>query len=331
MENLYRKRIPKRSTHQRVVDLLRLSPDKFQQFQGLAKQYLGESVLHANIRKPKNKIKKSTWRTIRDVDSPSTLAALIHMEQSAHDDPDNEFHTGGGLLEGASSLFNGLWYSVGLGPEFQNWFGSFDYDAPENKPTKLDNHYAEIVQQSYKPITDRVDEIGDWDRDTSLDTDRYSTWVDDIDQAVHVAIRGTKANMSDIISDFHIIANNTSGNVDELTEYLEKVKDKYSEYELDASAHSLGSSELLEAGVNNPDLGFDRYNLFNPGQNPLWGLNNAQSAMDNDKFHWYLNSGDVLSNTFTSLLNDGTQVTWAKPGHSPLANHGLAQWTSEQY
>ena len=266
---------------------------------------------------------------IRDVDSPNTLAALMHMEQSAHDDPDNEFHKGGGLTEGASSIFNGLWYSIGLGPEFQNWFGSFDYDAPENKPTAEDNLYAAIVQQSYKPIDDRVDEIGDWDRVESLDTDRYSTWVDEKDHQVHVAIRGTLGNSADLIADFHVIANNTSGNVDELTEYLEKVKQEYSDYELDASAHSLGSSELLEAGVNNPELGYERFNLFNPGQNPLWGLDNANAAVQDEKFHWYLNSGDILSNTFVSMINENTQVTWAKPGHSPLNNHGIAQWTEE--
>ena len=329
MENLYRKRMPKRSSHQRVIDLLRLSPSKFSQFQGLAKQFLGESVLHPKIPQPKNKIKKSTWKRISDVDSPSTLAALIHMEESAHDDPDNEFHKGGGLTEGASSIFNGLWYSIGLGPEFQDWFGSFDYDAPENKPNKEDNHYAAIVQQSYTPIDDRVDEIGDWDRVPSLDTDRYSTWIDEKDQQVHVAIRGTLANVSDILADFHVIANNTSGNVEELTEYLEKVAEQYGDYELDASGHSLGSSELLEAGVNNPDLGYERFNLFNPGQNPLWGLDNANAAIENEKFHWYLNSGDLLSNTFASMIQEETNVTWAKPGHSPINNHGIAQWVDE--
>ena len=331
MENLYRKKFPKRNFHQSVVDLLRLSPEQFDQFQQLADQFQGNGVLHEKIKRPKNKILPKTWETLANVDSASTLAAMIHMERGAHNDPDSHFHEGGGLWEGGYSLFNGLWNGIGLGPEFQNWFGSFDYDASENKPTKLDNQYAHILQQSYKPIDERDEQVGDWVRDDSLDTDKYSVWVDDGDHEVHVSIRGTKLNTSDLFADLHVIYNNTSGNVEELTTFLEKVVEKYGDYTLDASAHSLGGSELLEYGVNNPDAGFDRYNLFNPGQNPMWGLDNAQQAIDSDKFNWYLNSGDVLSNTFASLVNDGTHVTWAKPSHSPLNNHGVAQWTGDTY
>lgn len=311
--------------------MLRISPDQFTQFQQLANQFNGKGVLHEKIKLPKNKILPDTWTTLGNVDSPSTLAALIHMERSAHNDPKSHFHEGGGLWEGASSIFNSLWNTVGWGPEFQSWFGSFDYDASQNKPTKLDNQYAQILQQSYKAIDERDEQVGEWIRDDLLDTDKYSVWVDEGDKEVHVSIRGTKLNMDDIVSDIHVIFNNTSGNADELVTFLEKVADKYGDYALDASAHSLGGSELLEAGVQNPDLGFDRYNLFNPGHNPLWGLGNAQQAIDNDKFYWYLNSGDILSNTFASMVDDNTHVTWSKPGHSPLDNHGVQQWVGDTY
>ena len=331
MQNLYKKKFPKRTFHQGVVDLLRLSPEQFGQFQQLADQFQGKGYLHKNIPRPKNKILPKTWETLASVDSPSTLAALIHMERSAHNDHKSSFHEGGGLWEGASSLFNGLWNTVGLGPEFQSWFGSFDYDAQENKPTKLDNQYAHILQQSYKPVGERDDAVDNWVRDDALDSDKYSVWVDDDDHEVHVSIRGTKLNTEDLFADLHVIFNNTSGNVDELTEFLEQVVDKYGDYTLDGSAHSLGGSELLEYGVQNPDSKFARYNLFNPGHNPLWGLGNAQQAIENEKFNWYLNSGDVLSNTFASMVNDDTHVTWAKPSHSPLNNHSVSQWTGDEY
>ena len=105
MQNLYRKKMPKRTFHQSVVDLLRLSPEQFDEFQTLAKQHLGEDTLHEGIPRPKNKILPSTWRTIADVDSPNTLAAMIHAERGAHNDHTNNFHEGGGLWEGAYSLF----------------------------------------------------------------------------------------------------------------------------------------------------------------------------------------------------------------------------------
>ena len=330
MENLYKKRRPTRTFHQSVIDVLRMSPDQFAQFQTLAGQHAGGPPLHTSIPRPKNKILPSTWATLRDVDTPSTLAALMHVEKNAHEDHNSEFHEGGGLWDGTKSLFNGLWYSIGLGPEFENWFGSFDYNAAENKPSKLDNQFAQIVMQSYEKPEDRVDELGDWDRVEALDTERYSVWVDESDKQVHVAVRGTVASMSDLLSDIHILYDNTSGNVDDLVEYLEKVKDLYPGYELDASGHSLGGSELLEAGVEHPDLGYN-YNLFNPGHNPFWGLGNAKAAVEDEHFHWYLNSGDMISNTFSGLLEDGTDVHWSKPKHSPLKNHGLAQWTGEEY
>lgn len=111
--------------------------------------------------------------------------------------------------------------------------------------------------------------------------------------------------------------------MEDLVSYLEKVADKYGDdWILDATGHSLGGNELLEAGVQNPELGYDRLNLMNPGMNPGWGLNNAQLAIDDPKFHWYLNSGDLISNGYASMISDETQVTWSKPAHSPLHNHG---------
>ena len=64
--------------------------------------------------------------------------------------------------------------------------------------------------------------------------------------------------------------------------------------------------------------------------NPGWGLNNAQAAIDDPQFHWYLNTGDMLSNGFASMVGEDTAVTWSKPDHSPLHNHGVAQWSCDK-
>mgnify|MGYP003719733625 FL=1 len=122
MENLYKRRFPKRNYHQRVTDVLRMSEQQFGQFQGAAQQFLGESVLVPNLKRPRNKLLPSSLRIIRDIDHPGTLATLIHMERVAHDDQSKDYHSGGGLLETATSLFSSLWNTVGLGPEFNSWF-----------------------------------------------------------------------------------------------------------------------------------------------------------------------------------------------------------------
>ena len=126
MENLYKRRFPKRNFHQRVTDVLRLSENQFGQLQGASKQFLGESVLVPNLKRPRNKLLPSSLRTIRDLDHPGTLATLMHMEQLAHNDPEKDYHAGGGLTETTTSLLSSLWNTIGLGPEFNEWFGFYD-------------------------------------------------------------------------------------------------------------------------------------------------------------------------------------------------------------
>ena len=327
MQNLYKRRFPKRTFHQRVIDVLRMSQSQFAQFQGVAKQFLGESVLHPNIKQPKNKLLPSSLRTIRDMDHPGTLAALMHLENIAHKDTTKEFHEGGGLVEAGTSILHSLWNTVGLGPEFNDWFNFYDYDSPENKISSEDREFAEFVQQSYKEQDERITDIGDWVRDSSIGNDKFSVWVDREDDRVHVALRGTKANMGDLASDLHILMNNKSGNEQEIYEYLEQVQEKYPDAKLDASGHSLGANQLIEVFEKHQDLHYDRVNLFSPGTNPMWALDDSKLAVQDERFYFYLNSGDVLSNTFVSLLpSERENVYWAKPTHNPLNNHGISQW-----
>ena len=82
MDNLYKRKFPKRSRHETVVDLLRLNDSQFKQFQDVAGQYMGGALVHKKIRRPRNKLLPRTLRTLRNVDSPQTLAALIGIPYS---------------------------------------------------------------------------------------------------------------------------------------------------------------------------------------------------------------------------------------------------------
>lgn len=325
MKNLYKRRIPKRSVHENVIDVLRMSPKQFEQFQKVASQYQGVDVLHESILRPQNKLLPSAIEAVRTVQSPSELAAMIHLEQNAHNDPSKDFHAGGGILETTRSIFSSLWNTIGLGPEFSDWFNFFDYKSPENQID--DKRFAEIIQESYKTEDERIDEIGDWDRDETLSDDTFTVWVDQDDNEVHVALRGTKANTSDIVSDIKILATNVSGNEKEVHEFLKEVQEKYQGYELDVSGHSLGANTLMNVFEDFKDLDYDRVNLFSPGTSPIWNLDKAKEAVTDDKMYFYLNSGDILSNTFVSLIpSDRKNVHWSKPTHNPLTNHGISQW-----
>jgi len=321
MKNLYKRKIPKRSLHESVIDVLRMNQDQFEQFQKVAGQYQVGNQL------PKNKLLPRSIDSVRTCNSPSELAALIHLEQNAHDDPSKDFHVGGGILETTRSIFSSLWNTIGLGPEFADWFNFFDYKAEENQID--DDRYAEIIQQSYKDEDERADEVGDWNKDDSLENDDFSVWVDTDDNEVHVALRGTKTGQ-DIASDLKILATNVSGNEAEVHAFLKEVQDKYPGYELDVSGHSLGANTLMNVFEDYKDLDYDRVNLFSPGTSPIWNLNNAKEAVADDKMYFYLNSGDIISNTFVSLIpSDRKNVHWSKPTHNPLSNHGIAQWVDD--
>ena len=328
MRNLYKRKIPKRNFHETAVDVLRMNNEQFDQFKSVAEHYRGGAIIHDRFPKvPDRKLLPSTLDTIQDLSSPSELATMMHMERLAHEDHSKEFHKGGGLLDATQSIFSVLWQNLGLGPTFNKWFGHFDYDSPENKVD--DPRYAQIIQQSYKKKDERDDSVGDWVRDKALGTDEFSVWVDKDDQEAHVALRGTKANTKDLLADMKIIATNKSGNADHTSLFLEAVERKYPNYKLDVSGHSLGGDTLLNV-FNDKDhnLHYERVNLFNPGTSPIADLDGAKEAIDDDKFHFYLNSGDMLSNTFASVLPSGRKnVYWAKPkAFSPIANHGIQQW-----
>jgi hypothetical protein len=322
MKNLYKKRFPKRTKHEAVVDVLRMSDAQFAQFQAAARQLAGGPLFHKKLRAPRKKILPSSYKHLHEVDSTSTLATLIGMQQHAHTDSSKEYHSGGGLQEGASSVMSALWNLIGLGPEFESWFGHYDYEAPENKITKEQSDYAKLIQQSYKPQEERQDTIGDWTRVESLDTDKFTTWVND--ENTHVALRGTQLNASDVMSDISILLSNQSSSADEVFEYLKEVREKYPEAHLSASAHSLGATQLMEAAGQELDV--NDYYLFNPGHNAMLDVGTAES---NEKLHYFLNTGDLVSNGTITNLAEGSDITYSKPTHNPLTNHSISQWIED--
>jgi hypothetical protein len=330
MSNLYKKRFPKRSFQDTVFDVLRLNDEQWNQLKGIANHYLGDETFHPSIpRYPPTKLLPSSLRQIRDIDHPTTLASLLHVEDKAHHDPTKEFNRGGGLLETTSSLFSTLWNLVGFGPEFKSMFDYFGWTTPSKKETPLDRQYAQIVQESYKSIDKRADNVDDWLRLPRFDNDRFSAWVQRDEKIVHVALKGT-STISDVFSDLSIIGSNHSGHEKEVRDYLRDVVRAYGHnYTYDVSAHSLGGAELVNV-FNEDDSQlnkYDRINVFNPGSTPTHNLSAAKDAIKDERFHFFLNSGDLLSNTYGSLIPSGFEnVVWGSASHNPMYNHSLGQW-----
>ena len=141
--NLYKKRFPKKSFEDSVVDVLRLNQGEWDNVKQTARHWLGEVNFHEHLpRHPKNKLLPSALRTVRDVDSPQTLAGLMHMENSAHQDHTIEFNRGGGIGETVTSVLSTLWNLIGWGPEFNSLFQTLGWTKPATKLTDLDRQYA---------------------------------------------------------------------------------------------------------------------------------------------------------------------------------------------
>jgi len=326
MENLYKKRFPKRDFTDTVFDVLHMKAGttKWKQFQDVAKKFQGGSL------KPKRKLLPSAIRTVASVDSPSTLAALMHQEKIAHDDPNHEYHLGGGIFETAGSIFSALWGMTGKAA-YNHWYGHHESDRSEGAITPLDRQYARAVSMSYKKRDERTD-VGDWELLPEHGTDRFAVFRDG--GTIHVALRGTRAEKGDFWRDAQIIYHNKPGDDEDIKDQLVTIANAYPDAELDVSGHSLGSNQLVNAfeGFDDNALGrYDRINLYNPGTSPLSHLDTHKEAVDDDRVHLYLNTGDLVSNTYTYLIQDDrANVTYADPGFSPLGNHSLEQWTHEQ-
>ena len=330
--NLYKKKFPNRAFEDRVVDILRLSPQEWSNFQNTARHFLGKIDFHDNLPEhPRKKVLPSSLQIIDNVDSSNTLAALMHVEHAAHKDPNRDFHKGGGLYETGTSILSSLWNLIGLGPEFDSLWETLGWSKPKNRETPLDRYYAAIVDESYKKVEKRRDNVGHWLRLPRFDNKKISAWLDRDEKRVHVAVKGT-SDASDVVSDLHILTNNTSGHEKEVRDMLIDVVTRYgNNYTYDVSGHSLGALEVMNVlGEDNPLLNkYERASLFNPGLTPTHALSRAKEAVKDDRFHFFLNSGDILSNGFVTLLGEESNVAWADPSHSLTGNHGLAQWKGD--
>lgn len=334
--NMYKKQFPKKSFEHTVLDVLRLNPNEWANFRSVARHYLGEEVFHDSIpRQPPKKLLPSALREIRDVSDQSTLAALMHVEHAAHKDPNKEYHKGGGLAESARSILGTLWNTIGLGPEFDSLFETLGWKPPKNRESAKDRYYAKAVEESYKSIDKRDSQIGGgpnaWLRLPRFDNNKFSVWLDREEKRVHVALKGT-STASDVWSDLSLLAKNRSGHEKEIRDYLVDVTRAYGlNYTYDVAGHSLGAAELVNVfQEDNPALNkYEEIMLFNPGTTPTHNLDNAKEAARDPRFHLFLNSGDILSNAYVSLINSDSNVAWADATHSPSYNHGLAQWVGD--
>ena len=197
--------------------------------------------------------------------------------------------------------------------------------------SRKDKIVAKLLDETYSTPEERKDELFGFNLDSALSNDELGVWVDEDEKEVEITLRGTKMNVSDILSDVAILFSNESGHDAEIVDFLDNVVEKYGDYELELSGHSLGGNEILNVLADNDFDEIKNIRVFNPGFTPTHNLNAAREGVADDRVHFFLNSGDIVSNTFQSLLpSERENVHWSKPTHNPASNHGMGQWSEQK-
>ena len=330
MRNLYKQQFPSRTPEEHILDVLRLSQDEFGQFQGVAKHWLGLEGMDGISRYPPTKLRPQSLHTVASTDQ-NTLAVLAHQEEAAHADHKNNFHRGGGLSETFKSIFSGLWRLTPVGFA-TNWVMDKLDVSPNATPLSEEDHlWADIVHEAYQKQRER--EVKGARYVPSVSTEKIAVYIDNAAKRVHLGVRGTKMNMSDLVSDLHIVAGNKSGHEDEIRQQLTDIIGNFDQsVDFDIAGHSLGGLEVMNIMMGPSNDQLDRIKevaLFNPGLTPTHNLSTAKEAVDDPRFNFYLNTGDLISNGFASLVDSETDVHWGKAGANPLSNHSLDQWVDE--
>ena len=331
--NLYKKAYLQKDIHNTAIDLLHLNESEFNNFQEISRHFLGRKSKFKNVitKKRPAYLLKDSFKTLVNTSSPSEVAALLYVEHKAHEDPHLDFNKGGGLYETAHVVLNSMWNLIGFGPEFEQIYDKFGGVSEQSRITKDDMFYAELVDQSYEPIKDRKPNVGTSERLGEFDTDIFSVWQDPEERSIHIAMRGSKFNAQDIVSDLRIVGSNVSGNEEEMKQHIISISKHFPNHDIDISAHSLAGNELMHIFEDSDEQKyldrFERINIFNPGIMPFHSLEFAKESIEDERFYFYLNNGDVLSNTMVSLLEkDRENVHYAEPTHNPVVNHSIEQW-----
>jgi hypothetical protein len=138
-------------------------------------------------------------------------------------------------------------------------------------PDTESTFYANIAASSYEPEDKREEFLKDnnidLEQDNKLSDNEQAVYVDEKDKKVYVSFRGTTPSTADVVSDTRIVLGTLKRGrrYKKSEELMDDVKDKYKDYDITSSGHSLGarlSHDIsIEKGVKS--------HSFNIGSSPV--------------------------------------------------------------
>jgi hypothetical protein len=297
-----------------IIHFLQTANDKqMQPFRDTARDYL------TGVTVPPVKLQRRALQKIALLDPKELTKHAVH-------DFNGDNALGGGVGSGIAVIWNQIMHLLGVDK-------LSDAISGVNKPKKqqsLDAQFAAyLVDLTYKAEKDRPsDALGRFERMPKYDTEHVSVWKNTLTGEMTVAVRGTKMNASDLLSDIKLLFGETQTDSKELDEILDQLEYDFPKQKYNIAGHSLGTAIIATQQPEHGDHWNNAY-MYNaassPGQNDQYETNLA----NDDTYEWFLNHSDLVSNNLLHFMNEGTlqdRVQFGDYVYSPVSAHSLTQW-----
>lgn len=288
--------------------LARVPPQKWKAFQDVANDYLNGKTL------PPKPLQKHALRLI----TQHKARKFIHnVEWARH----KKTKRGAGIPEAINTLSHAASNLLGIKKlkELIGW-------GPDRKSlTEEERNVARILQQSYKPVKDRKDKVGDMIRVPEYGSERIVVFKEGEGEFL-IAVHGTKGTFHDILQDVAIMGGRESTTSKELEDLLDKFDELGYKYSI--AGHSL-ATEYVYNGLQEHGKNVEDIYLFSPASSPFQSVSSLKEEANDPRLHFFLNEGDIVASALYSQMNQETvddRLHVAPYMWSPLAAHGLTQW-----
>ena len=295
--------------------------------------HFGGRINHRRMpKKPSRKVKKRSWNTIADADSPHAVGRAMAKQKS---------DMGGGLLDGINAAISTIWHFTPFNVAYdwiQNKRGLSDIQTRMSDMQKFD---ADTLEEAYKNPGHRAGLTKNgWINMPKYVGEYTSVYKNPKDNSLHVAIRGSQSLKDWAFHDALIMGRNKPGaeETERIQQFLIRVAKENPDADITVNSHSLSGSFVQNAfteATPEEDKWLDHYdviNLYNPGSNALAQTSNIHEFVNDDRVHLFLNRTDVISTAYAQAITDENKdrVVFGNATYNPLNAHTFSQWQSDE-
>ena len=252
-------------------------------------------------------------------------------------------HNDGGAVQAANEFIDALAWVAHVMPSwpwstdlYKNSMQGFKGDSV----TEQDEDYAKLLSATY--AEDRPEIMEHWHRLPQYDSEYVSLWINQ-DGHAYIAVRGTKPTSGkDLLADAAILVSGTVPGQSEIVPDMKRIlRDLSPDVTVDAGAHSLGTTLLLKAYEDDPQIKkrIRQSFIYNPASSPLAPLlpaflgakSSTEDFIDDKTVRYFINLADPVSIGFMGDSNIANVVYRSGSALSPMTSHSIEGWYPGDY